>query len=119
MKHILTPILLLVFLFPSLALSEEVTFDDLVNRDGLFYKKDTDIPFSGKVTIGGKDPYQEEGTYKKGLREGPFVSFHNNGQLKYKGSYKDGKVEGAWEEYYDKGQLMYKGNYKDGKKVSD
>ena len=45
MKHILAPILLLVFLFPSLALGEEFTIDDLVEREGLYYKKSTDVPF--------------------------------------------------------------------------
>ena len=63
MKHILAPILLLVFLFPTLALSEEVTMDDLVETDGLFYKKFTDVPFTGKVT--GK----EQGSFKKGKKE--------------------------------------------------
>ena len=32
--------------FPSWGL----TFDDLVERKGLFYKKFTDTPFTGKVT---------------------------------------------------------------------
>ncbi|MEC7490390.1 MAG: hypothetical protein VYA17_12475, partial [Pseudomonadota bacterium] len=64
MKRILAPILLLVFLFPSLALSEEVVdYDDLVERDGLFYKKYTDVPFSGKITTGS-----EQGSFKKGKR---------------------------------------------------
>ncbi len=56
MKHILAPILLLVFLFPSLALSEEVVdYDDLVEKDGLFLKKFTDIPFTG-TTSGQVEP---------------------------------------------------------------
>ena len=61
MKHILAPILLLVFLFPTLALSEEVTLDDLVERKGLYYKKFTDVPFSGKVTG------REQGIFKNYL----------------------------------------------------
>ena len=48
MRHILTSVILLVLLFPALALGE--TMDDLVKRDGLHYKKFTDVPFTGEVT---------------------------------------------------------------------
>ena len=45
MKTLLT---LLTYLFPSLSLGE--TMDDLVITSGLYYKKFTDVPFTGKVT---------------------------------------------------------------------
>ena len=48
MKHILAPILLLVFLFPSIAMGGEVKWDDLVKRDGLYYKSFTVVPFTGE-----------------------------------------------------------------------
>jgi hypothetical protein len=50
MKHILTSVVLVVLLFPSLALGEEVTMDDLVYREGFCYKKFTDVPFAGEIT---------------------------------------------------------------------
>ena len=50
MKRILTSMVLIVVLFPALALGGEVTMDDLVERDGLHYKKFTDVPFTGKTT---------------------------------------------------------------------
>jgi len=56
--------------------------DDLVMRDGLYYKKFTSFPFSGEI-------------------EGQF-----------KGLFNDGKKEGAWEAYWDNGQLYYKGSFK-------
>ena len=83
MRHILTSLVLVVLLFPSLALGE--TMRDLVERDGLHYKKFTDVPFSGKTT--GKI----QGTYKNGVLDGPSVSYYDNGQLSEKGTYKDGK----------------------------
>jgi hypothetical protein len=58
MRHILTSVVLLVLLFPSLALGE--TLGELVQREGLHYKKFTDVPFTGKVT--GK----EQGKLKDG-----------------------------------------------------
>ena len=50
MRHILTSVVLTILLFPALAFGEEVTLDDLVERDGLYYKKFTNVPFTGDVT---------------------------------------------------------------------
>jgi hypothetical protein len=44
----LTLLTCLLFLSPNVVLSE--TMDDLVLREGLFYKKFSDVPFSGKTT---------------------------------------------------------------------
>ena len=112
MNRILAPIILLVLLFPALALGEEVTIDDLITNpsDGLYYHKFTDVPFSGKVTG------IQQGKIEKGKMEGPWVSYYYNGQLSYKGTWKNGKREGPWVRYYDDGQLYQKGNYKNGKK---
>ena len=85
MKRILAPILLVVLLFPSLALGETVKDEDLVLRDGLYYKKFTDVPFTGKITG------EFQGKLKNGKKEGPWVVYHDNGQLMSKGTYKDGK----------------------------
>jgi antitoxin component YwqK of YwqJK toxin-antitoxin module len=108
MKRILAPILLLTLLFPSLAYG--VTMDDLVVREGIHYKKFSDVPFTGKTT--GKT----QGTFRNGKREGPWVSYHRKGQLWEKGTYRDGKREGPWVSYHQNGKLQYKGTYKDGKR---
>ena len=72
-KRGLAPILLVVLLFPTLALSEEVTMDDLVETNGLYYKKFTDVPFDGEVT--GK----EQGAFRDGKRNGPWVGCDEDG----------------------------------------
>ena len=126
---------LIVLLFPALALGGEVTMKDLEKREGLYYKKFTDVLFTGKVTEkllrgtfrnGKKDgpwvEYQRNGrlwfkeTYKDGKQDGPFVWYHDNGQLLDKGTYKDGKPDGPWVIYHDNGQLKDKGTFKDGKR---
>ena len=107
MKRFLAPILLVTLLFPSFALGLEL--DDLVQRGGLYYEKFSDVPFSGKVT----GLYQ--GSFKDGMKDGPFVSYLSSGQLHHKGTYKDGKEDGTWFFYYVGGQLFFKGTYKDGK----
>ena len=85
MNRLLAPILLLTLLFPALAFGE--TMKDLVLRDGIFYKKFSEVPFTGKTTG------------------------------KYQGSFKDGKKVGHWVEYWKDGQLLSKETYKDGVKV--
>jgi hypothetical protein len=67
MKRFLAPILLLTFLFPSLAYGE--TMNDLVKRDDVYFKKLTDVPFTGKVT--GKS----QGSLKNGKWDGLWVLY--------------------------------------------
>jgi antitoxin component YwqK of YwqJK toxin-antitoxin module len=85
------------------------SWDDLVLVDGLYHKKLTDVPFTGKLDEG-----LERGAYKNGLSEGPWVGYRNNGQLSWKGAFKSGKAEGPWVSYYDNGRIWYKGVYKNG-----
>ena len=109
MRHILASMVLVVLLFPALALGETVKFGDLVKREGLYYKKSNDVSFTGKTTG------QIQGSFKDGKEDGPWVGYHDNGRVREKGTYKDGKPEGPWVYYHDNGQLWSKGTYKDGK----
>ena len=134
MRRILAPILLVVLLFPSLALGE--TMDDLVETNGLYYKKFTNVPFTGKVTgeeqgslkngkrVGVWIEYNKDGrvdtevTYKNGKKDTSVTySYHLNGQLKSKITWKDGKKDGSWVFYDEKGRLWSKGEYKNGRKT--
>jgi hypothetical protein len=110
MKRLLTTLVILTGLFsPSLAVAGEgVKFDDLVKREGLYYKKFTDEPFTGKTTG------RMQITFRWGKRHGPYVWYHENGQLGGKGTFKDGEREGPWVDYHENGQLSWKGAYKDG-----
>ena len=72
--------LLLVLLslsFPSFGL----TLEFFVIRDGLYYEKFTDVPFSGEIDEG-----LERGEFEDGKREGPWVGYYDNGQLYRKGA---------------------------------
>ena len=86
MNRFLAPIFLLTLLFPSIAIGE--TMDDLVVRDGIHYKKFSDVPFTGKVV--GKT----QGSLRNGKNDGPWVYYWGNGQLRTKGTYKNGKSDG-------------------------
>jgi hypothetical protein len=91
------------------------TINDLVQREGTYYKKFTDVPFTGQV--GGKN----QGSIKNGKKEGYWVSYWPNGQLQYKGDYKNGKAEGYWVGYFEDGSVITSitGTFKDGVKISD
>ena len=110
MKKLLLLPLLLLSIIATPCLSE--TMSDLVKRDGIYYKKFTETLFSGEIT--GK----VQGNYKRGKKEGEWVSYDDNGQLSGKGSFKNGKRDGEWVYYHDK-QLWSKGSYKNGKKEGE
>ena len=98
-----------IFFISSPSWSETLTIDDLVERDDLYYKKFTNVPFTGEISG------IQSGKFKNGKRDGEWFYYHENGQLKTKGNLKDGKQDGLWEQYYGNGQLKFKGIYKDGK----
>ena len=99
----------MVLLFPSLALGETVKWEDLVHREGIFYKKFSLVPFTGKIT--GKT----QGSFRNGKKEGMWVSYFENGQASQKDEYKNGKREGLYADYYRNGQLLQSGQHKNGK----
>ena len=78
---------LLTILFISLLSSPSwsVTLGDLVERDGLYYEKFTDIPFTGEVTGA------EQWSFKNGEGDGAWVMNRMNGQLMNKGNWKNNK----------------------------
>ena len=80
--------------------------------NGLYYKKHTDVPFTGKIA--GK----KQGSFRNGKKHGPWVSYWDNGQLHAKGTMKDRKDHGCFERYCKNGQLDSKGPYKDGNQHS-
>jgi antitoxin component YwqK of YwqJK toxin-antitoxin module len=119
MKRILAPILLLTLLFPSLAFGE--TMDDLVFRDGIHYKKFSEVPFTGKITPNPKGmvtPWSySQGSFKNGKREGPWVVYYENGQIWREYTAKSGKNEGLLLGYCPDGELERVSTYKDDKRV--
>ena len=107
-KIILSAILLLIL--PIQAWTETLNWKDLVMRNGIYYKKFMDIPFSGN-TQGVVDAKIKNGKFEGVVRE-----YLENGQLRSKVLYKNGKKNGIWEKYWEGGKLMEKGSYINGKK---
>ena len=109
MKKLLITFFTVFFCLTS-SIGWSLELNDLVKRDGIYYEKFSDVPFTGKTT--GPD----QGSFKNGKKDGSWISYWGNGQLSFKGDYKNDKREGSWVRYWDNGQLNYKGDYKNGKR---
>lgn len=83
--------------------------DDLVVREGLWYEKFTDVPFTGEINEG-----LEKGLFEKGKRSGEWIVFFENGQLKEKGHYDWGIKQGYWVSYSKVGYLESRGIFNNG-----
>jgi len=53
------------------------------------------------------------------LPDGPYETYHDNGQLLGRGTIKDGEFDGPFEGYWDNGQLSIKGTWKDGEECGE
>ena len=109
MNKTLITIFTVLFCLTS-SISWSLEYKDLVVRDGVSYKKFSDIPFTGEVTG------QEQGSFKNGKKDGSYKFYSDNGQLWIKIDYKNGKKEGSWVSYYENRKLWEKGKYKNEKK---
>ena len=109
-KTIPTIFLVFAVLFATAGISwgQAVDWEDLVKREGLYYLKISNVPFTGEVTG------LRQGSIADGKRSGPWVGYHYNGRLEYKGSFINGTKNGPWVSYWPDGQLRYKGNFING-----
>ena len=135
------------FLLPFLLIvgcsKEPINYKEALNqRDGVFYTKDTNQPYSGPVfsldengrnetesllkdgkminfmEITWYDNGQKHLEIKKnkdGKRNGIQTEWYDNGQKKRELTFKDGKPNGLWTYYYENGQKREEKTIKDGK----
>ena len=104
MKKLLITFFTVLFCLTS-SVGWSLELKDLVERDGIYYKKFIDGPFTGKIE--GK----EQGLIKNGKKEGLWIEYHTNGYLKSKGKFENGNKEGLRIKYYSNGQLKSKGDF--------
>lgn len=102
--------LLLVF---TAASANAETIDDLVLRNGSYYKKFSDTPYNGKI-LG-----EVNTSFTNGKLNGPWLKYHKNGQLFEKGAYETGKKTGFWQYYTKVGQEKTIVFWKEGIKIPD
>ena len=102
---------ILLFFFASVSsYAKNLSKDDVVIREGLYYKKFSNTPFTGKLSG------IENGKIKKGKREGQWLIYYEDGALQYNAFFKNGMLDGKYKYYYSNGTLRFEEVYKEGKK---
>ena len=91
MKYLL---IISCLLFTSVGWSKDIPLDDLIEKDGLYYEKFTEKPFTGKVT-GIK-----KGKIHKGIKKGKWIEYWESGTLKESYTIKRGNRHGEYLKYY-------------------
>ena len=115
MKKILLTILPLLLIVGCS--KEPINYETtLVERDGVFYTKDTNKPYSGDVfSLDKNGEIEEEKTLKNGIVwNGKWTEWYENGQKKLEGTFKDGERDGLVTSWFENGQKGWEGTYKDG-----
>ena len=100
MKYFIFIKLLLISFY---AFAESLTWEKLILKNGLIYKKtNLQEPFSGIVKG------QHQGKIINGKKEGNWVYKRGNGQLWMTGQYLNGKEHGLWNHYDHRSGKIYK-----------
>ena len=75
-----------------------INFDELEEKNGLYYEINSDLPFNGKVAG------RIVGEFVNGKPEGGLIGYYENGELQSKGHYKNGELDGGFLYHYENGQ---------------
>ena len=99
--------------------SDGVNFDELEDREGVAYLKNSDSPYTGKCfEFHDNGQKKTERNVKDGKPDGLSVKWHENGQKKSEVNFKDGKLDGLTVSWHKNGQKKTEINYKDGTLIS-
>ena len=94
-----------------------IAADRLVSRNGVTYRVNSEIPFTGSsVTFRKNGLMRSRINYKDGNQEGLFEMFYADGRLQSRVSMKDGKKDGLSEVFWENGQFKSRKNFKNGRK---
>jgi len=99
--------------------TKKVNFDQLQDRNGLYYLVNDKEPFTGEVIsyVAGKVEF--EGEVRNGLKEGLWIYYYPSGQKAMEGIYKDGLKEGTWSYWTENGEASPQEVYKLGNRLGN
>ena len=93
-----------------------VNYDELEEREGIYYVSGSDTPYTGKTfSLYETGKKEMEGYLKDGKGDGLAVRWFENGQKQLEVNMKDGKQDGLQTRWYENGQKEMEENFKDGK----
>ena len=93
----------------------------LVERYGLWYEVNSNVPFTGVLMAYKNNIYNSnkklvsKKTFKDGKYDGEHLNYHNNGQLAARINYKNGMYHGEQISFYNNGAINNRISYKFGK----
>jgi len=116
MKKVLIFVLLLAL---AGCAAKKVNFDQLQDRNGLYYLVNEDKPYNGEVVSYVSGKVEFEGDVKNGLKEGIWSYYYPTGQKKMEGQFSDGLKEGTWTFWKENGQPELTEVYKMGKRLGN
>ena len=95
---------------------EGVSVEKLEPRESIWYLKDSETPYTGKVySLYPNGKMKSQRNYKDGVMDGLWTQWHENGQKWIKENYKDGEMDGLQVWYYENGRKHLESSWKDGK----
>ena len=100
-------LLFTIFFIINVTRSDYISYTDLVKIKGIYYKKETENAFTGKIEGILK------GTFKNGMKHGEFIKYYDDGKILSKVNYFENKLNGNWIEYFRNGNVLSKKNFKD------
>jgi|APSaa5957512535_1039671.scaffolds.fasta_scaffold217563_2 antitoxin component YwqK of YwqJK toxin-antitoxin module len=87
----------------------------LIERNGVFYTKDTNKPYSGPVlSIHKNGVNSEQGTLEDGKKHGLWIQNYENGKVYKEENYNYGVKNGSFKEYHEDGSKYEISNYLNG-----
>jgi antitoxin component YwqK of YwqJK toxin-antitoxin module len=57
---------------------------------------------------------QDSSVQDQKIKDGPYLEYHESGEIKIVGEYKNGRRSGLWSSWYTNGELQSELNYSDG-----
>ena len=82
-------LLVFIFLFSTISFSIELSYSDLLKKQGLYFKNGSSMPFTGNITG------LIVGSFIDGNKEGEHIKFYENGNILSKANFK--KRDTSWE----------------------
>ncbi|WP_462429777.1 toxin-antitoxin system YwqK family antitoxin [Fusobacterium varium] len=97
---------------------KEIELSSLESKDGVFYEKGVEEPFTGKVTAKYPDGKKMmESYWKNGKQDGKQKQYYEDGKIKIEGTFKNGKADGVIKVYDTTGKVILQEEWKDGERV--
>ncbi|MBD3180466.1 MAG: hypothetical protein GF417_13335 [Candidatus Latescibacteria bacterium] len=101
----------------SSAAAAEVRFEDLIQENGVVYRKGSEIPFTGKAVREYQDGRKTLTEFKDGRGNGSSVLWHPNGQKAMEVNLVDNKPHGVMIKYDRNGDEISRVEYLNGDPV--